>query len=118
MGETAATGGGCLPATVPAGFLASVRPSPPTRQADLQQALDGTCFRADGGRRHDATVISVGVTLPGELDQDRLNGWLGGLLSVRGADIFRSKGIPPSRARPSRYVWQRGAHAVARRVWP
>ncbi|MDF3288021.1 GTP-binding protein [Streptomyces silvisoli] len=100
------------------GFLASLRPSPPTRRVDLQQALNATWFRADGGHRYDTTVISVGVDLPGELDQDRLNGWLGGLLSARGADIFRSKGIPPLRARPSRYVFEGAPHAVAWRVRP
>jgi hypothetical protein len=60
---------------------------------------------------HDEEVASVGIELPGELDAERLNAWLGGLLARRGPDIFRSKGILAIQGDPRRYVFQ-GVHML------
>jgi len=38
-------------------------------------------------------VTSVSIQQAGELHPDRLNTWLQDLMSERGADIFRSKGV-------------------------
>jgi G3E family GTPase len=60
---------------------------------------------------HDEEVSSVGIQAPGDLDPDRLNAWLGGLLAERGADIFRSKGVLSLSGEPRRYVFQ-GVHML------
>ncbi|MEI4270157.1 GTP-binding protein [Klenkia sp. LSe6-5] len=79
---------------------------------DLARALDlDPAFLTESEHQHDQTVTSVGVELDGELDIDRLNAWLGRLLSTKGVDIFRSKGILAVRGMPERYVFQ-GVHML------
>jgi G3E family GTPase len=60
---------------------------------------------------HDESVTSVGLTLPGDLDEERLQQWLGGLLQEKGVDIFRSKGVLSLKGQPERYVFQ-GVHML------
>ncbi|MFF2807253.1 CobW family GTP-binding protein [Streptomyces sp. NPDC058000] len=97
----------------------------PARHAevDLQQVLDVGAFDLDRvladdpsfltetEHQHDTTVTSVGIDLPGELDEDRLNRWLGNLLRTKGVDIFRSKGILAIAGAPKQYVFQ-GVHML------
>jgi G3E family GTPase len=80
---------------------------------DLDRVLadDPAFLDPDAEHQHDQTVSSVGFELAGELDQDRLNDWLGGLLRDRGVDIFRSKGILAVRGWNERYVFQ-GVHML------
>ncbi|TDD37453.1 GTP-binding protein [Nonomuraea terrae] len=79
---------------------------------DLDRVLrDDPAFLTDTEHQHDATVTSVGIELPGELDEERLNRWLGELLRTKGADIFRSKGILAIADEPRRYVFQ-GVHML------
>ncbi len=59
--------------------------------------------------RHDEEVTSVGLTAPGDLDDRRLNEWLGGLLAKKGQDIFRCKGVLAVRGTDKRLVFQ-GVH--------
>ncbi|MGW7004506.1 CobW family GTP-binding protein [Streptomyces sp. NPDC054933] len=92
-------------------------------KVDLQQVMDVGAFDLDRVLRddprfltetehqHDATVTSVGIDLPGEVDENRLNQWLGGLLRTKGADIFRSKGILAIAGEPKQYVFQ-GVHML------
>ncbi|MGG2464793.1 CobW family GTP-binding protein [Streptomyces sp. RGM 3693] len=92
-------------------------------EIDLQQVLDVGAFDLDRVLRddpsfltetehqHDTTVTSVGIDLPGELDEDRLNQWLGTLLRTKGVDIFRSKGILAIAGAPKQYVFQ-GVHML------
>jgi G3E family GTPase len=61
--------------------------------------------------QHDTTVTSVGFELVGDLDMERLNTWLGQLLSTKGVDIFRSKGVLAVAGMPERYVFQ-GVHML------
>jgi G3E family GTPase len=61
--------------------------------------------------RHDEDVASVGINLPGELDGQRLNEWIGGLLAQKGQDIFRSKGVLAVRGSDKKLVFQ-GVHMV------
>ncbi len=63
------------------------------------------------GHTHDETVGSVGLEESRPLDATRLNAWLGELLQVRGADIFRSKGILNVQGTRGRYVFQ-GVHML------
>ena len=55
---------------------------------------------------HDEEVTSVGITVPGDLQLDKLNGWLSELLRVQGPDIFRMKGVLSVRGLDKRYVFQ------------
>ncbi|MFI6468988.1 CobW family GTP-binding protein [Streptomyces sp. NPDC050516] len=79
---------------------------------DLERVLaDEPSFLTDTEHQHDTTVTSVGIDLPGELDEDRLNRWLGNLLRTKGVDIFRSKGILALAGEPKQYVFQ-GVHML------
>ncbi|KAB8145635.1 GTP-binding protein [Chloroflexia bacterium SDU3-3] len=60
---------------------------------------------------HDEAVSSVGITLGGDLDADRLNRWLGDLLRTQGPDIFRMKGVLSIKGQPRRFVFQ-GVHML------
>lgn len=80
---------------------------------DLTRALDlDPLFLAeDSEHQHDLTVTSVGIDLPGNLAMGPLNKWIGWLLSSKGVDIFRSKGILAVAGMPERYVFQ-GVHML------
>ncbi|MDE0180353.1 MAG: GTP-binding protein, partial [Caldilineaceae bacterium] len=60
---------------------------------------------------HDEEVTSVGITLPGDFNLDKLNGWLSQLLRVQGQDIFRMKGVLSVRGWNERFVFQ-GVHML------
>jgi G3E family GTPase len=60
---------------------------------------------------HDDEVSSVGITLPGDLDMNRLNQWLRTLLAQQGPDIFRMKGVLSIKGQPDRFVFQ-GVHML------
>ncbi len=60
-----------------------------------------------GGKHvHDAEVSSVGIQVDGDLDMDKLNQWMGGLLRTKGADIYRMKGVLSVQGMPNRFVFQ------------
>ena len=61
--------------------------------------------------RHDEDIASVGITTPGELDGQRLNTWISGLLAKKGQDIFRCKGVLAVRGSDKRLVFQ-GVHMM------
>jgi G3E family GTPase len=60
---------------------------------------------------HDDAVTSVGITEAGDLDEKKLNAWLGDLLRTKGADIFRMKGVLSLRGSAMRFVFQ-GVHML------
>jgi G3E family GTPase len=60
---------------------------------------------------HDDEVTSVGITIPGDLNLDKLNTWLSQLLRVHGQDIFRMKGVLSVRGWDQRFVFQ-GVHML------
>ena len=79
---------------------------------DLERVLaDDPSFLTETDHQHDLSVTSVGIDLPGELDEGRLNTWLGHLLRTKGVDIFRSKGILAIAGAPKQYVFQ-GVHML------
>ncbi|MEZ0070379.1 G3E family GTPase [Streptacidiphilus sp. MAP12-20] len=79
---------------------------------DLDRVLEtDPQFLTDTEHQHDTTVTSVGIDLEGEVDEDRLNTWLGTLLRTKGADIFRSKGILAVAGSERQYVFQ-GVHML------
>ncbi len=60
---------------------------------------------------HDNEVTSVGITTSGDLDVKKLNRWLGELLSTKGPDIFRMKGVLSIEGQDQRFVFQ-GVHML------
>jgi len=60
---------------------------------------------------HDDAVNSVGITVGGDLDDKRLNAWLGALLREQGPDIFRMKGVLSIKGEDRRFVFQ-GVHML------
>ncbi len=60
---------------------------------------------------HDEEVTSVGITLPGDLSEKKLNAWLSRLLQEKGTDIFRMKGVLSIKGDPNRFVFQ-GVHML------
>ncbi|MEU6352418.1 GTP-binding protein [Streptomyces sp. NPDC047072] len=79
---------------------------------DLDRVLkDDPAFLTETEHQHDTTVTSVGIEIDGEVDDRRLNAWLGTLLRTKGADIFRSKGILAIAGSSRQYVFQ-GVHML------
>jgi G3E family GTPase len=60
---------------------------------------------------HDEDVISVGITTPGELDEQKVSAWLNTLLRTRGQDIFRMKGVLSIKGQSQRFIFQ-GVHML------
>ncbi len=60
---------------------------------------------------HDESVTSVGLEIAGEMDQKKLNRWMGELLMNRGPDIFRMKGILAIKGAAERFIFQ-GVHML------
>jgi G3E family GTPase len=63
------------------------------------------------GHEHDDEITSVGITIPGNLDADKLNGWLRHVLRFQGPDIYRMKGVLSIAGEHRRFVFQ-GVHML------
>merc|ERR1711988_105029 len=64
-------------------------------------------FLADGhDHQHDSRVSSVGIDLPGEVVQQKLNEWISWLLKEKGVDLFRSKGVLAVKGMKEKFVFQ------------
>ena len=60
---------------------------------------------------HDEAVTSVGISIPGDLSEKKLNAWLRDLLMNHGPDIFRMKGVLSIKGDDRRFVFQ-GVHML------
>ena len=79
---------------------------------DLDKVLEmEPTFLDDAEHLHDVSVTSVGIELPGSVDVEKVNDWLGWLLSEKGTDIFRMKGVLHVHGEPRRFVFQ-GVHML------
>jgi G3E family GTPase len=79
---------------------------------DLDRALTvDPKFLLEDAHEHDPTVTSVGIEVAGDLDEEKLNKWIGKLLAERGTDIFRMKGILAIRGKAQPVVFQ-GVHML------
>lgn len=74
-----------------------------------QQPVVSRTFSA--AHSHDEEVTSVGITVESALSEYKLNSWLRLLLSSKGTDIFRSKGILNLAGKNQRVVFQ-GVHML------
>merc|ERR1712196_661242 len=55
---------------------------------------------------HDERVSSVGIDVPGEVIQRKLNDWISTLLKEKGTDLFRSKGVLAVKGMKQKFVFQ------------
>ncbi len=60
---------------------------------------------------HGDDVSSVSITLKGNMDLDKVNYWLGGLIEVKSNDIYRMKGVLAIKDFDRRFVFQ-GVHMM------
>ena len=60
---------------------------------------------------HDDEVGSIAIERVGDVDPEKLNTWMGKLLSEKGVDIFRTKGFISYAGNPKRIVFQ-GVHML------
>merc|ERR1712151_71430 len=68
--------------------------------------MDDAFLSDEQDHQHDDRVSSVGLSVKGEVDQTKLNEWIGWLLRERGTDIFRCKGILAVRGMKEKFVFQ------------
>merc|ERR1712176_322722 len=68
--------------------------------------MDDAFLSDEQDHQHDDRVSSVGFIITGEVDQTKLNEWIGWLLREKGADIFRTKGVLAVKGVKEKYVFQ------------
>jgi len=68
-------------------------------------------FMMDQKHQHDLSVTSVGIIEKGELDECKLQQWLGVTLKEKGVDIFRMKGVLAIKGMEEAFVFQ-GIHML------
>jgi G3E family GTPase len=73
--------------------------------------MDGAFLDANAEHQHDEHVSSVGIDVAGEVDQAKLDEWIGWLLKERGTSLFRHKGVLAVKGAPEKYVFQ-GIHMM------
>jgi len=87
-------------------------PSPQGRLADDEPESFGSIptfpgiDEHDGHSHSDAEIISVSITLEGEMDRGRFVNWLQMLLIMEGMDVMRAKGILNLQGSDKRHVFQ------------
>ena len=80
-----------------------------TRDSQFISPVSSENFAAS--HTHDNTVTSVGIVEKRPVDEKKLNKWLSELLSTKGTDIFRMKGILHIKDSANRFVFQ-GVHML------
>lgn len=79
---------------------------------DLSHALSiDPDFLGEEAHVHDESVKSVALVLPGAININKLEVWLGNLLQTQGPNIFRMKGILNIQGQNQRFVFQ-GVHML------
>ena len=78
---------------------------------DAAVEQDAEFLDVDGEHLHDESVSSVGIEMKEAMDIEMLERWVRKLLSSRGEDIFRCKGILNVAGTDDRYVFQ-GVHMM------
>lgn len=70
-----------------------------------------TFLRGPANTRHDKAISSIGIDVPGAVDLAALHDWMNGLLSAKGNDLYRMKGILAVDKSDQRYVYH-GVHML------
>jgi G3E family GTPase len=79
---------------------------------NLDRALEiDPNFLGEDAHVHDETVYSVALVEKGAIDGQKLHDWMTELLSTKGPDIFRMKGILNIAGEDDRFVFQ-GVHMI------
>merc|ERR1712151_839097 len=68
--------------------------------------MDDAFLEDSHEHEHDPRVSSVGIDIPGEVVQQKLNDWISWLLKEKGVDLFRSKGVLAVKGMKEKFVFQ------------
>jgi len=68
-------------------------------------------FLTDNDHQHDKSISSVGLTFPGEINRFKLDFWLRDILTIKGNDLFRYKGILNVKGEENKFIFQ-GIHML------
>merc|ERR1712014_341407 len=68
--------------------------------------MDDAFLEDSHDHQHDSRVSSVGIDVPGEVVQQKLNQWISWLLREKGVDLFRSKGVLAVKGMKEKFVFQ------------
>merc|ERR1712139_628438 len=68
--------------------------------------MDDAFLEDSHDHQHDNRVSSVGIDVPGEVIQQKLNDWISWLLKEKGVDLFRSKGVLAVKGMKQKFVYQ------------
>ena len=80
---------------------------------DLDRILaNAPDFLSDTVHEHDDRVSSVSVAMRGEVDPEKFNAWITGLLAQKGPDLLRTKGILAYPGEDRRFAFQ-AVHMIA-----
>ena len=80
---------------------------------DLQRTLemDPEFLDTDAEHEHDQRVTSTSAKFEGELNVNKLERWIGGLMRDKSEDLFRYKGVLAVKGMDEKYVFQ-GVHML------
>jgi G3E family GTPase len=80
---------------------------------DLQRTLemDPEFLDTDAEHEHDQRVTSTSSKFEGELNVNKLENWIGGLMRDKAEDLFRYKGVLAVKGMDEKYVFQ-GVHML------
>ena len=80
---------------------------------DLEKTLemDPEFLDTDAEHEHDQRVTSVSSKFEGELNVNKLEGWIGGLMQDKAQDLFRYKGVLAVKGMDQKFVFQ-GVHML------
>lgn len=78
---------------------------------DKVREMDDSFLDAAAEHQHDDRVSSIGIDVPCEVDQEKLNEWIGWLMKDWGTNLFRYKGILAVKGMPEKFVFQ-GIHMM------
>jgi len=80
---------------------------------DLQRVLknDPEFLEVDIKPQHDRRVSSCSCRFEGELNVHKLRDWINGIIDVKGADLFRYKGVLAVKGMDNKFVFQ-GVHML------
>lgn len=87
---------------------------------DKTLEMDDGFLNDDADHQHDDRVTSLGLNIKGEVIESKLNDWISWLLSERGNDLYRTKGILAVQGFEQRFVFQAVHMAFAgapQKVW-
>merc|ERR1719476_792060 len=68
--------------------------------------MDDGFLDDNADHQHDDRVSSVGINIKGQVEQNKLNDWIGWLLKEKGVDIFRTKGVLAVKGMREKFVFQ------------